>query len=110
MYGDIPEEFTFDGKVAIWMECKEPTQVITLHIYKLTIDNDTIELRNAEGLPAPHWTHWEEDKDRQFFKLFLDGTLEVGHTYVLSMSFHGPLEDSLAGFYRSSYVEGNQTR
>ena len=110
MYGDIPEEFTFEGKVAIWMECKESTNMVVIHINKLTIDNDTLIFRHSDYRAAPGWTHWEEDKERQFFKLFLDGHLEVGQTYVLSMSFVGPLEDTLAGFYRSSYKEKNQTR
>ncbi len=53
---------------------------------------------------------WEEDKERQFFKLYVDQPLTVGEQYVLEMKYKGPLKTDLVGLYLSTYTKINQTR
>jgi hypothetical protein len=52
----------------------------------------------------------ERDEQRQFLNLRLGQTLPAGKQYELSLEFTGELNDQLQGFYRSSYIEDNQTR
>lgn len=110
IYGDDPEKFTFDGNVEVYLECVTPTNIVTVHINHLTVDNSSIEFVSLSGGSAPLWTSYDIDLVRQFFKLNLDGDLSPGNKYIMKMSFTGPLTDDLMGLYRSSYKEGNITK
>ena len=109
MYGPDPENFTFDGTVEIFLKCRNATNIVVLHINQLTVQNSTIDFR-PRFKDGPSWTHWEEDKARQFFKLYLTDNCVVEREYVMQLTFDGKLTDDLAGLYRSSYKEGNKTR
>ena len=53
----------------------------------------------------------EEDVPRQFYKIYPDNKLMKNQSYTLKLSFNGTLiHDDWMGFYRSSYVENNQTK
>ena len=43
------------------------------------------------------------DGDREFYIAKLDGTLESGKKYVMSINFVAQLRKGLKGFYRSTY-------
>lgn len=109
MYTGDPKNFTFEGHVHIKMKVNSPTNNITLHINKLTIDNSSLNLREVSGSHAPHIEHYDLDLARQFIIFHLDGDLETGKEYIIIMNFVGPLADDLAGLYLSSYERGNDT-
>ena len=46
------------------------------------------------------------DADREFYVAKLDGTLESGKTYVMTINFVAQLRKGLKGFYRSTYKNG----
>ena len=48
-----PENFTFDGYVEIFMECKESTDKLYLHVNKLDTDNSTIMFRAVDDNHTP---------------------------------------------------------
>lgn len=109
IYASDPKDFKITGKVDIVVDCKEDTKNITIHINKLTIDRAKIQIRkqsgNQSGLTVVRTT---EDKDRQFYIMFLSENLRKGQTYVLSLVFEGPLRDDLTGLYYSTYKRGGQ--
>ncbi|XP_042901838.1 aminopeptidase N [Parasteatoda tepidariorum] len=103
-----PGNFSFDGKVEIRIKVLEPTNNVTVHINNITVKQDTVEL---SGHGAPTISSLGEDKEKQFFILYLKGQLSAGQTYEVRMDFVGTLNDQLSGFYRSSYQDpSGQTR
>ena len=110
-YGPDPEAFSFEGKVEVFVECRVATNRIVLHVNKLTIEEGTVRLEKmgADG-NVPDVVSWEEDKVRQFLIIHLSEMLTVAQTYVVKMSFHGPLRPDLVGLYLSSYKLGDETR
>ena len=51
-----------------------------------------------------------QDFDREFFKVHLDAKLTPGHKYKLRLAWTADIDDSLMGFYRSSYEMNGQTQ
>eukprot|EP01064_Diplonema_japonicum_P017854 TRINITY_DN2623_c0_g1_i1.p1 TRINITY_DN2623_c0_g1~~TRINITY_DN2623_c0_g1_i1.p1 ORF type:complete len:877 (+),score=286.77 TRINITY_DN2623_c0_g1_i1:57-2687(+) len=94
--------FTFKGSVEIDVDVTEATKVVEMHQRDLCVssavfqqgekkvDSDSITLRN---------------KDKTMSVLF-EEELSVGPA-VLSLTFTGILNDQLAGFYRSKYVDAD---
>ncbi|XP_041459849.1 aminopeptidase N-like isoform X2 [Lytechinus variegatus] len=99
--------FTFDGRVKIVMECKMDTDVITLHINNITIRSHSLESKNGDMIDVTHVSYTPE---YQFVHFHPATMLKEGTGYVLEIEYLGELWDGLAGFYRSSYTEGNETR
>ena len=68
IYTGNTNTFVFSGNVSIMINCKQPTDVITLHIHDLEIDE--IQLLNKTTTEAiPTVRDWSEDKKRQFLKV-----------------------------------------
>lgn len=112
MYSGDPENFTFDGKVTIHIDCKESTNSITLHSNKLDIPEKYVSVRQwntPSGINAINVTSLAHDQRRQFVVLTLDQNLIVGHAYVMTMKFKGPLKNDLAGLYLSTYKRGDES-
>ncbi|KAL8559955.1 hypothetical protein ACOMHN_041426 [Nucella lapillus] len=110
MYRGSPDEFSFRGYVRIVLDCRQATNVITLHVNKLSIVDQSVTLTPESPTSArPVVTSWQEDKERQFLEINLDRELKVGQKYSVAMNFTGPLKDDLHGLYLSSYERGNRT-
>ena len=104
IYAANPTDFKTSGKVEIEIDCVKDTNNITLHINKLVIDRASVKIKTKTGNKmGPAVTMTTEDKDRQFYIIMLADRLKQGQTYIVSMSFEGPLRDDLAGLYYSSY-------
>lgn len=52
----------------------------------------------------------DEQSSREIVTIQVSRPLAVGRQYVVSMSFISILNNLLAGFYRSSYVENGVTK
>ncbi|KAL3203643.1 hypothetical protein MRX96_041832 [Rhipicephalus microplus] len=76
-------KFTFNGSVAILVRCVLETWNVTLHIKDLNVSDVSVSESNAAGRSP-----W-------------------GANYTVRMNFVGLLNDDLAGFYRSSYVDAS---
>ncbi|KAI8773657.1 aminopeptidase N, partial [Biomphalaria glabrata] len=110
MTDPYPANFTFKGKVKIWMRCDQPSNNVTLHILSLEVDNTSLRFYgDFPGYTGPYYLTLSGDKDREFFILNLDGYTEVGKTYVIEMSYTSPLKDDLLGLYYSTYTRNGQT-
>lgn len=103
----IPDNFTFDGKVKILIKVLEGTDNVTLHINNITVDTATLRLIEAASGDQVEIASTSEDAERQFYILHLKNNLKQGSMYEVYMEFLGSLTDQLAGFYRSSYTDGD---
>lgn len=107
------DNFTFHGDVKIIINVTSQVDNITLHADELIIDKESIilkrfDMNDSEDSNIPI-NSIELDKDRQFLIIYLNEKIDVMQ-YVLSIKFNGILNDTLQGFYRSSYQYGNSTR
>lgn len=110
MYGDDPKRFTFSGKTDVEFKVEKATDRIIMHTNKLTYTNSTMKLTRLSATGAlPTVTRYEFDLARQFLIIVLDGQLTKDAKYSVHLQFMGPLDNDLAGLYRSSYQEGNKT-
>ncbi|XP_076438803.1 LOW QUALITY PROTEIN: aminopeptidase N-like [Babylonia areolata] len=115
MYKGSADEFSFRGHVRIVLDCREATNVITLHINMLSVVDKSVTLTpespaaSSSSSSRPVVTSWQEDKELQFLRIHLDRDLRVGEKYAVALNFTGPLKDDLHGLYLSSYERGNDT-
>lgn len=102
------ENFTFDGRVEIFIIALETSSNIVLHHRQLNITSFELrDLSDGEILPAS----MSYDPVREFlaFNVITDG-LEAGNRYLLQINFTGTLRSDEAGFYRSSYLNDDGDR
>lgn len=99
--------FDFDGKVWITTTCVQPTRNITLHSKNLDIHKDKITIKDLSSNDSKTMkiADIEFQKENDFLILLLKEPLIGYHRYEIFISFHGKLDDGLAGFYRSSYYD-----
>lgn len=127
LYNFDLEKFTFSGKVAIRYPCfplSSPKRVITfsgsleeldaledkivLNSYELKIHEATIQASQTKTesiIPAKTITY--DEKDRTATLQFGEKIRHDSRRSVLSMSFEGMLNNTMAGFYRSAYTDAN---
>ncbi|XP_066254232.1 aminopeptidase N-like [Euwallacea similis] len=101
------DNFEFTGKVWIETSCVSPTTNITLHSKGLEIEENSLALKDisskaskpVKGLKVTY------EKEHDFLIILLEQSLTEDHRYEIHIPFKGKLDDSLAGFYRSSYKD-----
>ena len=116
LYGN--RSFTFDGQVKIFYTCLEPTSRIVLHELELDIKSISIlasqKTQNAAGLVVDQidiipMSQVDYDLTREFLIINLKSNCIKDANYTLNIDYTGYLTTSLAGFYRSSYLDKNKT-
>eukprot|EP00099_Drosophila_melanogaster_P013686 NP_001350853.1 uncharacterized protein Dmel_CG11951 [Drosophila melanogaster] len=109
-----PDDFHFNGTVKIQIEVLQNTHNITLHSKDLTIDDTEITLSQIGGEETTEncITSTAVNPTHDFYILNTCKELLAGQFYELSLPFSAKLQDQLAGYYRSSYVNtvANETR
>lgn len=98
LYGN----FTFSGNVAILVSCAQAASNVTLHIKDLNVSDVSV---TGAGGGAVEIDGHSENKALQFLVIALKKPLAESTNYTIRMRFVGLLNDDLAGFYRSSYVD-----
>ncbi|PWY81700.1 hypothetical protein BO94DRAFT_496063 [Aspergillus sclerotioniger CBS 115572] len=88
--------FRFRGSVKIRLEVLEETTSVTLHAVDLAIHDVGVSSLQVASL--------SHNKDKQTVTVHLTEPLPAGETTCLSLRFEGALNDSMAGFYRSSFT------
>jgi len=91
------------------------TNNVTLHAVDMKIDKDFTSIKeystsNKTNKIKIGIAEQRNDTDRQFHVIRTLDTLRKGKQYIVYLKFIGYLNDNLCGFYRSSYMVGNQTR
>ncbi|XP_078539360.1 aminopeptidase N-like isoform X2 [Lissotriton helveticus] len=104
--------YIFKGKSTVLFSCVTETNHILIHSKKLTYKNDSsaFSLTTADGSAPPAIKRTWLELPTEYLVVELDGNLAAGKQYLFHTEFTGELADDLAGFYRSEYMEGNETR
>ncbi len=100
-------EFPIYGRAVIEARAGEPTESITLHVNNMTIDEEYVLLTDEDGDVVPVVGH-AYDAARQFYIIRLGSS--INGPITIDITYEAILNDLLAGFYRSNYVEGNETK
>lgn len=102
--------FTYLGSVRIFINVVEPTNTVVVHNDGLRIIGEDVNLYRATNDSSfePIVCQYH-DEERQFYIVKFEETLEPGE-YVLRIRFEGEIRDDVFGFYRSFYVENNETK
>ena len=106
VYGN--RSFTFDGQVSIMFKCVQPTSRIVMHELNLIIKRVRLGTQRTE-LQEITMSRIEHDHEREFLIINLDSSCVRNTDYWVLIDYTGFLTDSLAGFYRSSYLDQNRT-
>lgn len=93
------QKFTFEGKVVIDFDVQEDTESISLHTIEIDIHSAHIKSGDTAVTSSSAITY---DEATQVSKINLKDAIPKGKTQ-LEIKFTGQLNDSMAGFYRSSY-------
>lgn len=100
--------------MTIYINVTEATNNVTLHAANIKIDHKATTLKEVyPDYSIAKWLLIKEqtiDTAKQFYIIHSRQTLKAGKQYVVEFKFVGTLNDSLVGFYRSSYTVENQTR
>ncbi|XP_070558842.1 aminopeptidase N-like [Ptychodera flava] len=112
---DGDKRFTFDGEVAIQIECFQRTNVIVLHTLKLEVNTSSIAVENLNTSENVIIRRTDGDQEYDFFRIHLGRSLSTGNRYLVSMRYTGTLNSTdangrLVGFYQSSYESDGDTR
>eukprot|EP01060_Flectonema_neradi_P024043 TRINITY_DN3254_c0_g1_i1.p1 TRINITY_DN3254_c0_g1~~TRINITY_DN3254_c0_g1_i1.p1 ORF type:complete len:889 (+),score=233.93 TRINITY_DN3254_c0_g1_i1:43-2667(+) len=91
--------FKFDGSETIEVEVNKSVDVVVLHANDLTIDSASATDAEGKKLKA---VSIEMNFKECTASIKFEGALPVGKA-TLSLSFRGNLNESMCGFYRSSY-------
>lgn len=106
----IIDNFTFNGEVDIRFQVLEDCNNITLHAFQLKIDEKDVSVSAESNNEALTITKQYFVEEKQFFIVKLKETLMKGSYYTITIKYVGILNDNLQGFYRSSYMVGNELR
>ncbi|XP_070619155.1 aminopeptidase N [Erythrolamprus reginae] len=107
-----PDFYIFKGDSTVEFQCKQPTDLIIIHSKKLnyTMQGELHATLKGIGVPTPAIERtWLVEKT-EYLVVKLKETLQKDATYQLHAQFTGELADDLAGFYRSAYTEGGQSK
>ncbi|XP_029430470.1 aminopeptidase Ey-like [Rhinatrema bivittatum] len=105
--------YIFKGNSTVSIKCVTPTNLILIHSNKLNYtpkNGHPISLGGVDGSNPPAIEKSWLEVPTQYLVAQLSSNLEAGKKYTISSEFTGKLADDLAGFYRSEYKEGNETR
>ncbi|KAI0165045.1 peptidase family M1-domain-containing protein [Xylariaceae sp. FL1272] len=97
------KDFTFDGKVIIDFDVQEETRSISLHTIEIDIHSAHIKSGDAIVTSSSAITY---DESTQVSKIELKDAIPKGKAQ-LEVKFTGQLNDSMAGFYRSTYKKAD---
>ncbi len=96
------EEASFDGEVSISLKTEVPLSTLELNSSKLEVTSAV--LSSQPGDEPLSSLGIEIDQEHEILRLLAPNELQPGQ-YCISLTFSGVLDDDLAGFYRSTYVD-----
>eukprot|EP00808_Paulinella_micropora_P009430 g1062.t1 len=118
LVGDGPEDFKFNGSVAIDMDIEQPTSTIVLHCKDLTLTSTpkwSLRPKANPRLLVP--IHLRQNVNEyflydkhEFLVCRFPVVFPASTKLTLYLDFKGDLTDKLAGFYRSQYKKNGQPR
>ena len=97
------KKFTFDGLESISINCKKPTNIITMHCAEIKITSCVVKSGKKIIKSSPKL---DEKKEELQIKL----AEKIRGSCVVELEFQGILNDRLLGFYRSKYEQNGKTK
>ena len=97
------KKFTFNGTESISVDCKKPTNIITMHCAELKIISCIVKSRE-QIIKSTSKTN--EKKEELQIKL----NSKIKGKATINIKFQGILNDRLLGFYRSQYKQNGKTK
>ncbi|KAK0933541.1 Aminopeptidase 2 mitochondrial [Friedmanniomyces endolithicus] len=98
------ETFKYNGTVTIDLDVKEDTKSISLNTFEIDIQETKITSGEDVISSSPKLSY---NEDAQATKIEFEQTIPAGSKAKLFLKFTGTLNDSMAGFYRSSYKDAS---
>ncbi|XP_005992125.1 aminopeptidase Q [Latimeria chalumnae] len=96
--------YRFTGQVNISFQCRQETNIILLHSFKLIYSSIDLDTLAGQGR-LPGTVHSWTAEENPYLVIQLNDTLQEGSTYVLSLDFYGELEQSLIGLFITHYID-----
>lgn len=94
--------FKFGGKVSVKLDVAQPTSSIVLNALDLELHSATV-YAGGKTIPSKKIS---VDQEKQIAILDFEDELKVAKdSTLLNIDFTGTLNDKMAGFYRSSYLD-----
>ncbi|XP_070178504.1 uncharacterized protein [Littorina saxatilis] len=110
IYGSDPSAFYFEGSVTIDVTCKQTTDVITLHVDRLAIEEKDVSVEVASSRVSVNIRNISYEKEPHFYHIHLSDELLANTDYkIMFKNFRGNLSTDGEGLYISSYKDGDQT-
>uniref|UniRef100_A0A182PNX7 Aminopeptidase N n=1 Tax=Anopheles epiroticus TaxID=199890 RepID=A0A182PNX7_9DIPT len=100
------QDFSYSGSVVIRIRVLQTTRTVVLHSMRSRLLD--VEIRNSNQLRIPIVTT-EEDSELETLTIRTGYELQRG-IYQLTIRFENTLRSDAAGFYRTSYNNGNDVR
>ncbi|XP_056427954.1 aminopeptidase N-like isoform X2 [Hyla sarda] len=100
--------YIFHGESKAYFICRVATQHIVIHSKQLIYIKDPVLMDENNNVIGSDKYFFAEKTN--YLILPLKEKLQPQKKYILHTDFEGELADNLAGFYRSEYVEDNETK
>jgi len=97
------KKFTFDGTESILIDCKKPTNSITMNCAELKIKSCQVKSSGKVIKSTPKTNEKKEELQIRLEK-------KIKGKVTINLEFQGILNDRLLGFYRSKYKQGGKTK
>ncbi|XP_069840540.1 aminopeptidase N-like [Dendropsophus ebraccatus] len=100
--------YVFYGESKAHFTCNRATEYVIIHSKKLTYTQNPV-LTDQDGNVIPIQRNFTVEKT-EYLVLQVNEALLPLKRYILHTTYMGELADDLEGFYRSEYVENNETK
>ena len=97
------KKFTFHGTGSIFVDCKKPTKIITMHCAELKILSCQVKSGKKFIKSIPKIVEKKEE-----LQIILSE--KIKGNAIIDLEFQGTLNDRLLGFYRSQYIQNGKTK
>lgn len=95
------ENLKFNGSETIYVDARQPTSTIELHLLDLFVDDVQVS-DGANAIPITSQTY---NSETQIYRIALGQSLTAERGYEVKIDFNGDIRDDMKGLYRSSYYE-----
>lgn len=104
-YDHLGDSVVFDGQVKILIAVQNRSSVITLNNKNLLIY--VVYVHERYSMEETNVIDIQQDVQNEQFHIILEVELDVSTQYVLSIEYQGKNQNSLDGFYKSTYVNSD---
>ncbi|XP_075986441.1 aminopeptidase N-like [Anticarsia gemmatalis] len=98
---DPNTNFSFFGVVDIMLYVRRQTSKVVLHAKDFTVAEDLVRISGPKALKS---TGINLNDTYNLLTIALDGPMDVGENYTITLPFYGNLKQGLDGAYISTYV------